>query len=321
VAAVRLAWEGPALRIEGVAPDAAVRVVPEELVGLDAVLPASPGTWRTDGTARTFEPRFPFVGGRRYAVFVDGDAVGALERPRAAVEASAVRVAQVFPSGDSVPRNLLRLYIWFTGPMSDGYAGNIRVDGADDTFLTTAEELWDPTRTRLTLFLDPARIKRGLVPHQVLGYPLREGTPLRLVIEGMRDAGGAPVEAVTVERTVGPDLRHRLDPAAWDLSPPVAGTRQPLTLAFDRPLDHGLLRRTLTAPVPGTATIGLAERSWSFVPDEPWPPGPHELVIDTILEDVAGNSMRRAFDRALENRRDDPIDAETVRLRFTTVTA
>ena len=318
--AVRLAWDGPAIRIEGVALDAAVRVVPEELVAVDAVLPATAGRWRTDGQARMFEPRFPFVAGRRYVVFVGGDAVGALDRPRLAVGTSAVRVAQVFPSGGSVPRNLLRLYVWFTGAMSDGYADNIRVDGAGDTFLTTAEELWDPTRTRLTLFLDPARIKRGLVPHQALGYPLCEGTPFRLVIEGMRDATGAPIEPVTVERSVGADLRHRLDPTAWDLSPPAADTRQPLTLTFDRALDHGLLRRTLTAPVAGNATIGPAERSWSFVPDERWPAGAHELVINTVLEDVAGNSVRRAFDRALDDPRDDPIDAETVRLPFTTVT-
>jgi hypothetical protein len=227
----------------------------------------------------------------------------------------------VFPSGDSVPRNLLRLYIWFTGAMSDGYAGNIRVEGGQDTFLATPEELWDPTRTRLTLFLDPARIKRGLVAQEALGYPLREGTELRLVIEGMRDASGEPVEPVTVERSVGPDLRHRLDPAAWDLAAPASGTREPLTLTFDRTLDHGLLRRALTAPVPGTATIGPAERSWSFVPHEPWPAGRHDLVVDTVLEDVAGNSVRRAFDRALDDRRDDPIEAETVRLPFTTVTA
>lgn len=314
---VLLSWDGPALRVEGVAPGELLHVVPEELVGVDALLPATPGTWRASDTARSFEPRFPFVAGRRYVVFAGGEPVGALERPGAPDAMSTARVAHVFPSGAWVPRNLLRLYVWFTAPMSDGFAGSIRIDGERDTFLATAEELWDPNRTRLTLFLDPARIKRGLVPHEALGYPLREGVRMRLVIEGLRDAAGAPVEAVTVERDVGPDLRHRLVPAEWELTAPGAGTLEPLTLTFDRPLDHGLLRRTVTASVAGTASIGAGECSWSFVPDDPWPAGPQQLVVDTVLEDVAGNSLRRAFDRDLADERDDPIDAETITVPFT----
>jgi hypothetical protein len=74
--------------------------------------------------------------------------------------------------------------------MSDGYAGGIRLEGQPDAFLSFAEELWDPYRRRLTLLLDPARIKRGLVSHEALGYPLRPGQPTRFVVDGMRDASG-----------------------------------------------------------------------------------------------------------------------------------
>jgi hypothetical protein len=319
----RLAWAGPGLRLLGAPPAwrAQARVVATDVLDAGVLVPASPGTWEVEGDGLTFVPRFPFVAGRRYAVVVDGDVVGVLERP-SETRRSRVKVAGVFPSGGAVPRNLLRLYVVFTGRMSDGYAGGIRFEDLDtlqvlvEPFLPTAEELWDPARTRLTLFLDPARIKRGLVSHEALGYPLREGTRLRLVIGGMRDAGGAEVDTHTAPVVVGPDLRHRLDPRRWQLSVPPLGSRKPLRVTFDRPLDHGLLQRVIRPPVPGRAEVGAGERSWSFVPDGPWPGGDHVLVVDTVLEDVAGNSLRRAFDRDLADGRDDPLDSAQVLVPF-----
>jgi hypothetical protein len=246
---------------------------------------------------------------------VDGEVVGVLERP-ADARPSSVRLDAVYPSGGTIPRNLLRLYLCFTGRMSEGGAGGIRFDEAPEAFLPTAQELWDPARTRLTLFLDPARIKRGLVSHAVAGYPLRLGERVRLVVDGMRDAGGSRIDRYTVELTVGPDLRHRLDPAQWRLTVPRAGGREALTVAFDRPLDHGLLQHTITPPVPGRAHIGSDQRSWSFMPHEPWPGGEQALVVQTVLEDIAGNSLRRAFDRDLADERDEPLDANEIRLPF-----
>jgi hypoxanthine-guanine phosphoribosyltransferase len=49
--------------------------------------------------------------------------------------------------------------------------------------------------------------------------------------------------------------------------------------------------------VDGAVELGSAERSWRLAPSELWCTGRHELVIDDILEDVAGNSVRRVFDR------------------------
>jgi hypothetical protein len=235
-------------------------------------------------------------------------------------------VSGVFPSGGTVPRNLLRLYVHFTGRMSEGGTGavGIRFEDVDanralaDVLLPQSEELWDPSRTRLTLFLDPARIKRGLVSHEALGYPLRDGATVRLVISGRRDAAGAEVPEHITTTAVGPDLRHRLDPRAWPLSVPRAGSRDALTISFDRALDHGLLQHAIRSPLPGRTEIGAGERSWTFVPDDPWPAGEHALLVDSVLEDVAGNSLRRAFDRDLTDRRDDPLGAAKIALRLRT---
>ena len=65
--------------------------------------------------------------------------------------------------------------------MSEGHAReSVRLIDTDtgqllpDALLPMDPELWDRSRTRLTLLLDPGRIERGLVPHTETGYPLTE---------------------------------------------------------------------------------------------------------------------------------------------------
>ncbi len=78
----------------------------------------------------------------------------------------------------------------------------------DVPFLEVGEELWDPTGTRLTLLLDPGRIKRGLKPREDLGPILEAGSEVhtgrrsRLARrDGPPVAGGIP-EAVS-DRSCG----------------------------------------------------------------------------------------------------------------------
>ena len=42
-------------------------------------------------------------------------------------------------------------------------------------FLELDEELWDPEMTRLTIFIDPGRIKRGVRPLEEIGPALEAG--------------------------------------------------------------------------------------------------------------------------------------------------
>ncbi len=80
--------------------------------------------------------------------------------------------------------------------------------------LPTEHELWDAARRRLTVLLDPARIKRGLPGHQEAGYPLRPGEPFRLIVgSGFRDAQGLPLRAPAQRRYhVGGEERRHVDP-------------------------------------------------------------------------------------------------------------
>jgi hypothetical protein len=295
------AFDGDHIRLRGLPPDADVQVRPS----LDAHLPAMAGKLAVDGDDLLFRPRFGFVDGTTYAVWVGGALVAALPRPRADREA-VTAVSEIFPTAQEVPRNLLRCYIQFTRPMSVGYAAdNVRlVDDVGETIegalLPFDHELWNADRTRLTVLLDPARIKRGLVSNLDIGYALRVKTRFRLLVDpGFLDAQGIPLTS-RAERSyrVIEDERRRVDPNRWILTVPTQDTREPLRVDFDRPMDQGLLARCLhVRDVHGHAELG--PQRWSLTPIHPWPAGKHELVADPILEDVAGNSITRVFDRDL----------------------
>jgi hypothetical protein len=52
------------------------------------------------------------------------------------------------------------------------------------------------------------------------------------------------------------------------------------------------------------------------VPGQAWAPGVHQLIVDPILEDLAGNSVSRVFDRDLTSPYDQPRPARPVTLPF-----
>jgi hypothetical protein len=293
-----------------------------------AELPPMAGSLVPDGPDLCFVPRFRFTDGIAYTVWVGGAVAGVLHRPRPDRPAT-TRVAAIRPSAARVPRNLLRCYVHFSAPMSEGSAAaHLRLTADDGTTLDHAllagEELWDAGHRRLTVLLDPARIKRGLAGHRALGYPLQPGQPVRLVVgAGFRDAAGAPLLAGADRRyQVGPDERRRVEPGEWTLDLPAAGTRQAVRAAFGRPLDDALLGRCLhvTDPdgqeVTGAAAVGPQQRSWSLIPARPWTAGPYRLVIDPVLEDLAGNSVSRVFDRDLTRPADDPRPPGPVTVPF-----
>ena len=288
-----------------------------------------------DGTV-CFVPRFPFVGGVSYSLLVNpagaGEFTEVWEILRPSLQASSTaEVLGIYPTAAELPVNLLRVYVHFSAPMSEGWAARaITVSRADpgerldDVFLPPEPELWDAGRTRLTMLLDPGRIKRGLVPNLEFGYPLVEGTTVRVTVDpAFRDATGQPLRA-GAERIygIGPALRSRIDPHAWRLTAPAAGSQKPLRVEFDRPLDHGLLQHCLSVRDPagallnGAVGIDTGERGWSFTPDLAWQCGEYHLAVEPRLEDVAGNSPARVFDRDVTKEDDAPGEPGAVALKF-----
>jgi hypothetical protein len=223
-------------------------------------------------------------------------------------------VREVYPTSDVVPMNLLRMYVEFSAPMSNGRSYEfvkLYAEGdslLEEPFFTAggAVELWDPEHTRLTVLFDPGRIKRDLKPHEEMGLPLREGTRYRLVIDSAwRDAQGLPlVRSYAKEFRVGPQDRALIRTADWRMTAPRAGTRDSLVVTFPEPLDRALLVRLLTVQdssgthINGDIDVSGRETRWAFAPREPWSRLPHALHVDTELEDLAGNNLRKPFDVA-----------------------
>lgn len=293
--------------------------------------PAILGATRVEGDALCFEPRFPLRTGRDYVVALSG---GGAERYEFSLPARAlepvVPAPTVHPATARVPANLLKFYLQFEGPMRRGEAyRRVRLrDAAGEevvgAFLEIEPELWNPARTRVTLLIDPGRIKRGLVPHEELGPVLHPERDYVLEVDAAwRDDRGAPLRAGLRHafRTTAADARCP-DPHQWLLEAPRAGTRAPLTVRFDEPLDRALALRLLAVTGPDGADLdGAGELSadqlrWRFTPRSPWRPAPHALVVPAVLEDLAGNSVGRPFEVAAANEHDVEREDVAVRLSF-----
>lgn len=284
--------------------------------------PAVLGTYAVDECAVRFVPLFPFDAGRSYQVVFDpaqlAPSGGRFRAGRIAVIVTlppadrhpATRVEAVYPSAAEVPENQLRLYIYFSAPMSHEEGRDYiqllddRGRATADPFLPLDAHLWNTTRTRYTVLFDPGRVKQGILPNEQMGRSLVRGRTYTLVVsERWPDAHGQPLAAsFRREFHVGPPEERPLDPAQWRIDPPAAGTRNPVTVSFRRTLDHALLLRALSvrtdrdAVVEGEIHIDRADERWLFTPLAPWPAGAYTLSAASILEDISGNRIGKAFE-------------------------
>jgi hypothetical protein len=133
----------------------------------------------------------------------------------------------------------------------------------------------------------------------------------------LRDSSGTELtEGAHRTYRVGPAVRTRVDPARWDIRRPDSGHDR-LLVRFDRPLDRALVRRCLNLVderghlVAGRSTLDREGVVWTFAPAGRL--GNWRLQIDTRLEDLAGNSVRRIFDRDLQRAEgDDRVAASSI---------
>jgi hypothetical protein len=265
------------------------------------------GRYTIDGDALRFTPLFPFDPGREYEVRF-GSTVATVALP-ARPTAPPTYVSQVFPTGEVLPENQLRIYIHFSAPM--GRRGGVdRVRLLDDRgrevempFLPLEAEFWNADRTRYTLFFDPGRQKRGILPNREIGPSLVEGRTYTLIVD--RDwidgNGQALGDSYSKQFRVGPPALSALDPHEWKIEPPRAGTRDPIALRFRTPLDHALLLDAVGVrrdghPIRGDVQIDPHETRWVMTPSEPWLAGTYELIVLSALEDTAGNRIGRPFE-------------------------
>jgi hypothetical protein len=307
-------------------------------------VPAIVGSYSPTDDGIVFTPRFGLDAGRRYRVDFDPARLPASDgsdpwrqQPVVAIVAipkpqisPSTFVTHVYPSTRVVPENQLRLYVHFSAQMGlRGGLDYIRLldqEGQEviDPFLPLDADFWNGDRTRFTLFFDPGRVKRGILPNEQMGRSLVDGRRYTLVVSPeWRDTDGLPLkEEFRREFLVGPPDERPLDVAIWRISPPPAQTREPLVVTFPEPLDHGLLLRAVGvttaagAEVSGDISIDAEETHWAFTPVERWVAGDYRLLTLTILEDLAGNRIGRAFEVDQFEHADARPEPEAVNVPF-----
>jgi len=305
------------------------------------------GSYEPTSEGVRFRPRFPLERGIEYRAIFDWP-IGGGHQNSAAESGRHIRLAETFaipvshagpparvlaiyPSRREVPENLLRLYIQFSASMSQGNCYR-RVHLRDETtgtevqqpFLELPQELWNPDGTRLTLLLEPGRVKHDLVPRGELGPILVSGRTYSLTVDpSWPDAEGRPLGAGARKAFLAVKAESKqLNPNSWAIETPPAGTLKPLSVRFPKPLDRALLERVLRVLRPveveiaGTIHITDDETRWTFEPREAWSAGRYVLAVSTRLEDPAGNSIGRPFEVDLKQSPPSSPTPAVARLEF-----
>ncbi|MBL7864147.1 MAG: Ig-like domain-containing protein [Cyclobacteriaceae bacterium] len=255
-----------------------------------------------------FTPVVPLTRGMRYEILEEGVTIGEVSIPESDEQPPVV--LQVYPTADTVPENLLKVYLHFSQSMEEGRSAkyvHLLKDGKDTmngTFLDLQPELWNEDGTVLTMWLDPGRIKLDLIPNKTLGNPLQQGVAYTLhVASGWRSKEGiALAKPWSKPIVVGGRDDKSPDVQSWSVKLPEPGSKEGLTIGFGEPLDWMLVSETIhitddrKSIVPGTIQVNEEERTMTLAPEKPWTTGTYTLSVDARLEDLSGNNLNRLFE-------------------------
>jgi len=212
-------------------------------------------------------------------------------------------VATIYPSGPSVPENLLRIEVRFSAPLSAPLdlehvklydsAGEAIADPFLDLLLPSADG------TRVTVLLHPARVKTGVGANVALGRALRAGSMVTLVVDDPLLARPAR----KIWRITGFDAESP-QPSRWIFDPPLQGTRTPLVIRLEAPIsstaeDLIAVRAPSGQHVAGHTALEDGDTVWRFAPLQSWGAGTYAVVVNEDLEDPAGNRTGAPFEAAV----------------------
>jgi hypothetical protein len=283
--------------------------------------PAILGKYQVLDNVLRFQPQFPLVRGVRYRALFDlaklpsgpapssGPITALFALPARDANPSTL-LTRVDPVADTLPENQLKLYLNFTAPMRRGgvyehiHLRDQSGKSIELPFLEIGEELWDSSGKRLTLLFDPGRVKRGLKPREEAGPILEQGKRYELTIDrDWLDAAGSPlVRPYRKSFRAGPPDETPPDPKSWIIEAPGANSAAALVVKFPEPLDRALLEHVLRVadsarvPIVGDVQVDDDAKQWRFSPRRAWEAGAYQLLIDTRVEDLAGNRIGRPFE-------------------------
>ena len=228
-------------------------------------------------------------------------------------ESKKPEVTMVYPSSDMLPENLLRMYIQFSKPMKTvGNLEKIRLlnnagHELSGAIFNNVYELWSQDQTQLTLILDPARVKTGLIANDRLGRALRSGQTYELLINDLENINHQKIKPYIKRfHVVEADFKPP-DIDSWKMTMPMVASKDPLRLIFSERVDQMSLHHRLVivdenqTVVKGTIAIASKETEWHFFPVENWKEGSYSIFVNARLADPSGNNLNGLFDHRIDS--------------------
>jgi len=286
------------------------------------------GTCSVTGNNLYFAPDFPFEEGIGYRFNYFGkDTLIVIPETKK----KAALVIQIYPTTDQIPENLLRFYIYFNSPMRDGnfldYIHLLDEEGNDlkGVFFDNQYELWSENFTRLTILVDPGRVKTGLRANVQLGRAFQKGKRYKLVIDkNWKTLGGQTLAKNYVKEFYGAEADLIApDKELWNVTAPEANSKKPLIIRFGQSIDHVSARKFMNitdhsqALIAGELKLENDDSVMRFYPNKKWQDGKYQILINSRLEDIVGNNLNGLFDHqsgTLKNQQEGII----ARLHFNT---
>jgi hypothetical protein len=219
----------------------------------------------------------------------------------AAFNEAAIRIS---PQAKVIPANTLRFYIHFPRPGEAHFDRDqlVLLDENEqvvrESFLVLSQELWSLDGRRLTVLMEPGRIKRGLGPDPDHDPALIVGQTYTLVITALG-------QTARYTFRVGDPVLEEIKETSWRLTSPTVGSLEPAVVHFDRVMDAGVCEDEIVVLSPSgevvQARVSLAPEGTTaqLIPSHPWRAGEHRLVASERLEDVCGNRLGEALDHDL----------------------
>jgi hypothetical protein len=219
----------------------------------------------------------------------------------AAFNEAAIRI---YPEAKVLPANTLRFYIHFPVPGEAHFDRdqlrllNEKEQEVRDAFLVLSQELWSLDGHRLTVLVEPGRIKRGLKEDPDHDPALVVGQTYSLVITALG-------QTARYTFRVGDPVLEEIQETSWRLTSPTVGSLQPAVVHFDRVMDAGVCKDEIVVLAASgevvQTRVSLAPEGTTaqLIPSHPWRAGEHRLALSERLEDVCGNRLGEALDHDL----------------------
>lgn len=332
---LEIVWEnsmaaGIAFNLEGTSDSGTKTIQVEEItIRLKGSQTSMFGKIERKKNSYSFNPVIPFTSGLTYQIDSEDKIIHEFLVPFPE-NLDKSSVTSIFPSSEKIPANILKIHIYFSESMQEGRSKDyIHIlsetgDTLQNVLLDLQPELWNEDQTGLTMWLDPGRIKRELQPNLTMGPPLMVGSKYHIVVsKEWKDKHGMELSNdFTKTYSVIDDDRTKPTIMAWEINYPPDKTRDALIIDFDKSMDYEVAMDAIyiiknDKIIEGKTALIHEESQWRFYPTETWTQGKYEIVVESRLDDLAGNNLNRLFDRDLIGEQTEVSDNHHVTISFT----